>query len=171
MMYQAGIARFDKKTETFKTWSIPKEWQTDAAQSGHLDPSFTHVDGKVWVKNSDGSQILRLDVETGQWENLGSFNDPANGKRLGVYGIRADSSNNLYLLDFQSSTIGMIDAKTRSSRSTAATIANSRPRRGAVDEQNRLWYAEYAGNAIGMFDPKTEKIKEWVRADAVGAAL
>jgi virginiamycin B lyase len=162
MMYQSGIARFDKKTETFKTWSIPKEWQTDAAQSGHLDPSYTHVDGKVWVKNSDGSQILRLDVETGQWENLGSFSDPANGKRLGVYGIRADSSNNLYLLDFQSSTIGIVDAKTKKFTAWRGDIANSRPRRGVVDDQNRLWYAEYAGNAVGMVDPKTEKVKEWV---------
>ena len=30
--------------------------------TGHLEPSFTHVDGKVWVKNSDRSQILRLDL-------------------------------------------------------------------------------------------------------------
>jgi streptogramin lyase len=162
MMYQSGIARFDKKTEAFKTWSIPTEWQTDAAQSGHLDPSYTHVDGKVWVKNSDRSQILRLDVETGQWENLGSFSDPANGKRLGVYGIRADSSNNLYLLDFQSSTIGIVDAKTKKFTAWRGDIANSRPRRGVVDDQNRLWYAEYAGNAVGMVDPKTEKVKEWV---------
>jgi streptogramin lyase len=160
MMYQGGIARFDKKTETFITWSIPKEWQTDAAQSGHLDPSSTHVDGKVWVKNSDGSQILRLDPKTGQWENLGSFSD--NGKRLGVYGIRADSNNNLYLLDFQSSTIGLVDAKTKQFTPYRGEIADSRPRRGAVDAQNRLWYAEYAGNAIGMFDPKTTKVKEWV---------
>ncbi len=160
MMYQAGVARFDKKTETFKTWSVPKEWQTDAAQTGHLDPSFTHVDGKVWVKNSDGSQILRLDVESGKWENLGSFS--ANGKRLGVYGIRADSKNNLYLLDFQSSTIGIVDAKTGKFTAYSGEIANSRPRRGVVDGQDRLWYAEYAGNAVGMFDPKTEKVKEWV---------
>ena len=162
MMYQAGVARFDKKTETFKTWSIPKEWQTDAAQTGHLDPASTHVDGKVWVKNSDRSQILRLDPETGQWENLGSFSDPSNGKRLGVYGIRADSDNNLYLLDFQSSNIGLIDAKTGKFTVYRGEIANSRPRRGAVDDQNRLWYAEYAGNAVGMFDPKTEQVKEWV---------
>jgi streptogramin lyase len=161
MMYQGGIARFDKKTETFKTWAIPKEWQTDAAQSGHLDPSSTHVDGKVWVKNSDRSQILRLDVETGQWENVGSFSDPSSGKHLGVYGIRADSDNNLYLLDFQSSTIGIVDAKTRQFTAYRGEIANSRPRRGAVDGQNRLWYAEYAGNAVGMFDPKTRQIKEW----------
>ena len=25
MMYQSSIARFDKKTETFKVWSIPKD--------------------------------------------------------------------------------------------------------------------------------------------------
>ncbi len=160
MMYQGSVARFDKKTETFKTWSIPKEWQTDAAQSGHLDPSNAHVDGKVWVKNSDGSQILRLDPQTGQWENLGSFSD--NGTRLGVYGIRADSFNNLYLLDFQSSNIGRVDAKTGKFKVYRGVIAKSRPRRGMVDDQNRLWYAEYAGNAIGVFDPKTEKIKEWV---------
>jgi virginiamycin B lyase len=160
MMYQSGVARFDKKTETFKTWAIPKEWQTDAAQSGHLDPTSAHVDGKVWVKNSDRSQIMRLDPETGQWENLGSF--PSNGKRLGVYGIPADRDNNLYLLDFQSSNIGRIDAKTGQFAVYRGEIANSRPRRGAVDDQNRLWFAEYAGNAVGMFDPKTKQIKEWV---------
>ena len=162
MMYQSGIARFDKKTETFKVWSIPKEWQTDAAQSGHLDPTSTHIDGKVWVKNSDRSQILRLDLASGQWENLGSFSDPSNGKRFGVYGIPADRDNNLYLLDFSSSNIGRIDAKTGKLTVHRGTIANSRPRRGEVDDQNRLWFAEYAGNAIGMFDPKTQAIKEWV---------
>jgi virginiamycin B lyase len=161
MMYQGGVARFDKKTETFKTWSIPKEWQTDAAQSGHLDPSRAHVDGKVWVKNSDRSQILRLDPETGQWENLGSFSD-ASGQRFSVYGIRADRENNLYLLDFRSSNIGLINAKTGKFEAYRGEIANSRPRRGAVDEQDRLWYAQYGGNAIGMFDPKTKQIKEWV---------
>jgi virginiamycin B lyase len=161
MMYQAGIARFDKKTETFKTWSMPKEWQTDAAQTGHLDPAYAHVDGKVWVKNSDRSQILRLDLQTGEWENLGSFSDPSNGKRFGIYGIRADSNNNLYLLDFQSSNIGLIDAKTREFAVYRGELANSRPRRGEVDGQDRLWYAEYAGNAVGMVDPKSKQTKEW----------
>jgi len=168
MMYQAGIARFDKKTETFKVWSMPKEWQTDAAQTGHLEPTSAHVDGKVWVKNSDGSQILRLDPETGQWENLGSFNDPSNNRRFGVYGIRADDKNNLYLLDFQTSNIGLIDAKTKQFTVARGAIPNSRPRRGAVDGENRLWYAEYAGNAIGMFDPKTKEVKEWVLPTAWG---
>lgn len=168
MMYQAGIARFDKKTETFKVWSMPKEWQTDAAQTGHLEPTSTHVDGKVWVKNSDGSQIMRFDPKTEQWENLGAFSNPTDGKRFGVYGIRADDQNNLYLLDFQTSNIGLIDAKTKQFTVARGNLPNSRPRRGAVDEQNRLWYAEYAGNAIGMFDPKTKEVKEWVLPTAWG---
>ena len=168
MMYQAGIARFDKKTETFKVWSMPKEWQTDAAQTGHLEPTSTHVDGKVWVKNSDGSQIMRFDPKTEQWENLGAFSNPADGKRFGIYGIRADAQNNLYLLDFQTSNIGLIDAKTKQFTVARGAISNSRPRRGAVDEKNRLWYAEYAGNAIGMFDPKTKDVKEWVLPTAWG---
>src|SRR5262245_31277433 len=160
MMYQAGVARFDKKTETVKAWSLPTEWQTDAAQLGHVDPSSAHIDGKVWVKNSDRSQILRLDPETGQWENLGSFSD--NGRRLGVYGIPADRDNNVYLLDFQTSNIGRIDGKTREFTVHRGAIDVSRPRRGAVDDHNRLWFAEYAGNAVGMFDPTTKQIKEWV---------
>jgi streptogramin lyase len=162
MMYQGGIARFDKKTETFKTWALPNEMHTDALQSGHLDPSATHIDGKVWVKNSDGSQILRFDPVTEKWENLGSFSDPSTNRRLGVYGIPADRDNNVYLLDFQTSNIGRIDAKTKEFKVYRGQIANSRPRRGAVDDHNRLWYAEYGGNAIGMFDPKTEQVKEWV---------
>src|SRR6516162_6069820 len=162
MMYQGGVAKFDKKTETFQTWKVPQQWQTDATQQAFLTPAYSHVDGKVWVKNSDRAQILRLDPATGEWENLGSFKDPSNNRTITSYGIPADHENNLYLLDFSSSNIGKLDAKTGNLTVYRSPIANSRPRRGRVDEHDRLWFAEYAGNAIGMFDPKTEKIEEWV---------
>jgi len=168
MMYQGGVARFDKKTETFQAWAVPKEWQTDATQQAFVSPTSSHVDGKVWVKNSDRAQILRLDPATGQWEHLGSFKDPASGKTITSYGIPADHENNLYLLDFSSSNIGRLDAKTGQLTVYKGAIANSRPRRGRVDEQGRLWFAEYGGNAIGMLDPKTEKIQEWVLPTAWG---
>jgi len=161
MMYQGGVARFDKGTEKFQTWKVPDQWQTNATQQAFLTPTYSDVDGKVWVKNSDRAQILRLDPATGQWENLGSFKD-ANNRTITSYGIPADHDNNLYLLDFSSSNIGKLDAKTGQLTVYRSPIPNSRPRRGRVDEQNRLWFAEYAGNAIGMFDPKTEKIQEWV---------
>ena len=162
MMYQGGVAKFDKKTETFQTWRVPQQWQTDATQQAFLTPTNSHVDGKVWVKNSDRAQILRLDPATGEWENLGAFKDTSNNRTITSYGIPADHDNNLYLLDFSSSNIGKLDAKTGNLTVYRSPIANSRPRRGRVDEHNRLWFAEYAGNAIGMFDPKSEKIEEWV---------
>ena len=161
MMYQGGVARFDPQTEKFETWSVPKEWQTDATQQAFLTPVSSDVDGKVWVKNSDRAQILRLDPATGKWENLGSFNDPATGKKITSYGIPADRDNNLYLLDFSSSNIGRLDAKTGELKVFKGAIANSRPRRGRFDANDHLWFAEYGGNAIGMLDPKAGKVQEW----------
>jgi streptogramin lyase len=161
MMYQGGVARFDPKTGTFETWAVPKEWQTDATQQAFMTPVSAHVDGKVWVKNSDRAQILRLDPATGQWENFGSFKDPATAKTITSYGIPADADNNLYLLDFASSNVGRLDAKTQALTIYKGAIANSRPRRGRFDGENRLWFAEYGGNAIGMLDPKAGKVQEW----------
>jgi streptogramin lyase len=161
MMYQGGVARFDPKTEKFETWSVPKEWQTDATQQAFMTPVSAEVDGKVWVKNSDRAQILRLDPATGKWETFGSFKDPATGKTITSYGIPADSHNNLYLLDFASSNVGQLDAKTGELKVFKGAIANSRPRRGRFDANDHLWFAEYGGNAIGMLDPKSGRIQEW----------
>ena len=73
LMYQGGMARFDRKTEQFRIYPLPKEWQTDATQQSHFSVAGMKVDGKVWVKNSDRSQVLKLDPVSGQYENLGSF--------------------------------------------------------------------------------------------------
>jgi streptogramin lyase len=162
MMYQGGIAKLDTKTGKVQTWSVPKEWQTDATQQSFASPTSVHVDGKVWVKNSDRSQILRVDMKTGQWENFGSFVDPDTKRPIGSYGINADRNNNLYMLDFNSNNIGILDGVTKKLEVHKTSIPNSRPRRGRVDEQNRLWFAEYDGNAVGMYDPKSKAIKEWV---------
>jgi streptogramin lyase len=161
VMYQANIAKFDPKTEKFQQWSVPKEWQTDAAQTGHLAVGATHVDGKVWIKNSDETNIYRLDVATGKFEDLGNQTDPFNGRRVGTYGIHSDSQNNAYLLDFSSNNLVRIDAKTKALKFFKTPTEMSRPRRGRVDAQDRLWFAEYGGNAIGMLDPKSGEIKEW----------
>ena len=161
VMYQSAIAKFDKKTETFQLWPTPKEWDTDAGQLGHLALTGTPVDNKVWIKNSDGNNIYRLDLSSNKFENLGSFKDPRSGQRIGTYGLHSDAENNIYLLDFSAGNIVKIDAKTKLPTVYLTPTPNSRPRRGRVDAQDRLWFAEYQGNAIGMFDPKTEKISEW----------
>lgn len=161
LMYQGGIAKFDRKSETFQTYPIPKEWQGNHTQQSMVSPTNSHVDGKVWTNNQDTHAIYRLDLATGQYENLGEFQIPGANRTISAYGIPSDQENNLYLLEFGSNMIGRIDAKTKQFKVYSTPAPNSRPRRGRVDAQNRLWFAEYGANGIGMFDPKTEKIQEW----------
>ena len=161
LMYQTGMARFDRTTETFQIFPVPDEWQTDATQQSHFSVAATNVDGKAWVKNTDRSQVMRLDLATGKYENLGSFRDPANNRPIGIYGIYADQQNNIYILEFPFGGIGKIDAKTGKLAFYPTPTPNARARRGRVDSQNRLWFAEYGANGVGMFDPNSETITEW----------
>jgi len=161
VMYQASIAKFDPKTEKFRTWSIPQEWDTAGAQFGHLAVQGTHVDNKVWLKNSDGTKIYRLDLTTDKFEDLGAPSDPRTKRKIGTYGIHSDTENNAYLLDFSAGNIVKIDAKTKETTVYLTPTPASTPRRGRVDAEGRVWFAEYRADGIGMLDPKTGKIQEW----------
>jgi virginiamycin B lyase len=161
LMYQSAIAEFDRKTKTFKIWSTPKVWDSDAGQLGHLAVEGTPADDKVWIKNSAGGHIYRLDLASDKFQDLGSPKDPRTGRRIGTYGIYSDAQNNLYLLDFSAGNIVRIDAKTDEPTVYLTPTPDSHPRRGRVDAQGRLWFAEYFGNAIGMLDPNSGKIEEW----------
>jgi streptogramin lyase len=161
LMYQGAIAKFDQKTEKFQMFPLPKELQKDHTQESMVMPIYSHVDGKVWTNNQDDHSILRLDLATGAYESLGTFQIPGADRNIAAYGIPADHDNSLYLLDFAADNIGRLDAKTKQFKAYPTPTRDSRPRRGTVDAQNRLWFAEYGANAVGMFDPKTEKIQEW----------
>ena len=134
VMYQSAIAKFDNKTEKFQMWQTPKEWDTAGGQLGHLAVEGTPVDNKVWIKNSDGTNIYRLDLVSNKFENLGAPNDPRTGKKIGTYGLHSDSQNNVYLLDFSAGNIVKIDAKTKEPTVYLTPTPNSHPRRGRVDD-------------------------------------
>ena len=161
MMYQGGIAKFDRKSEKVQVFPLPKELQKDHTQESMVMPIYSYVDGKVWTNNQDDHSILRLDLKTGTYENLGTFAIQGAGRNINAYGIPGNRENDLYLLDFAADNIGRISAKTKEFKVWPTPTRDSRPRRGMVDEQDRLWFAEYGANAVGMFDPKTEKIQEW----------
>jgi virginiamycin B lyase len=160
MMYQAGVAKIDRKSKELKVYPYPKEWVSYTTQASMVSPNYWTVDGKVWANNQETREFYRLDAKTGQWENAGVSKDP-RGKQISAYGMPVDKDNNVYLLEFGGTSIGKRDAKTGLVTIYLTPTQGSRPRRGRIDEQNRLWFAEYGTGGIAMFDPKAEKITEW----------
>jgi streptogramin lyase len=160
MMYQAGVSRIDRKTLEVKAYPFPKEWQSASTQASMVSPQHSDVDGKVWSNNQEDHYGYRLDVASGNWENMGQAKDPA-GRQIRAYGMPTDLKNNVYQLEFGGMSVGRRDAKTGVAQIWPTPTNLSRPRRGRVDGENRLWFAEYGANSIGMFDPKAESIKEW----------
>jgi streptogramin lyase len=159
-MYQAGVYKFDPKTKTATAYPYPKEWQTNSTQASMVTATNSHVDGKVWAVNNDTHNLYKLDIATGQYEDVGVATD-AKGEHISGYGMPTDSKNNVYLLEQGNTRVGLLDAKTNVAKIWATPTVGSKPRRGRVDDQDRVWFGEFGGNAIGMFDPKTEKIVEW----------
>ncbi|HEY1231783.1 MAG TPA: carboxypeptidase regulatory-like domain-containing protein [Candidatus Binatia bacterium] len=161
LMYQGGIAKFDRKAEKFTVYPVPKDWQGNHTQQSMVSPTNSHVDGKVWTNNQDTHSIYRVDLTTGEYENLGEFKIPGENRTINAYGIPSDSQNNLYLLEFGANNIGRIDAKTKEFKIYSTISQGTRPRRGRFDGQDRLWFAEYGANGVGMLDPKSGQIQEW----------
>jgi virginiamycin B lyase len=160
-MYQATIVKFERKTETFKFWSLPSEQNIDAAQVNMVSPQSSHVDGKVWSQNNGFAGVHRLDVATGKIETWEPFKDAPKGEPHNIYDVVPDSANNAYFTDFRQKHIGRIDAKTGEVKLFAILTSSPALRRGQMDAQDRLWFGEYRGDKIGVFDTKTEKFTEW----------
>ena len=160
-MYQATMVKFDRKSETFKFFSLPPEQNIDAAQVNMVSPQSSHVDGKVWSQNNGFAGVHRLDLATGQIETWEPFKDAPKGEPHNIYDVVPDSKNNVYFTDFRQKHIGRIDAKTGEVRLFAILTPSPALRRGQMDAQDRLWFGEYRGDKIGVFDTKTEKFTEW----------
>ena len=158
-MYQATIAKFDRKSEAFKFWPLQGDENIDAAQINMVSPQSSHVDGKVWMQNNGFAGVHRLDIATGKietWEPFKGVPGPHN-----IYDVIPDFGNNVYFTDFRQRHIGRIDAKSGEVRLYEIPTPNSAPRRGTMDAQDRLWFGEYRGDRIGMLDTRTGQFKEW----------
>ena len=162
MMDQTGAAMFDRKTEKFTFYTIPKEMQNLKTQTAMVSPIHWKVDGKAWINAAEEPVVGRFDVKTGKYENwFQPFKDRPQGEAHSAYGVYTDSHNNAYLLDFPSQYIWKIDAKTGAVTSFKTPTDYSRPRRGRMDNQDRLWFAEWRADKVAMFDTKTGEFMEW----------
>ena len=161
LMLQAGIAKFDPKTEQFTMIPLPRDINTKAAQQAMVMPSSADVDGKVWMNSVEIPGVHRLDLASMKFDTFAPYKDLARGQDHSVYGIKADSQNNLFFFDFSADLVGKIDAKSGQITLFETPTPNSNPRRGYMDKEDRLWFTEYRANKLAMLDTKTEKFTEW----------
>ncbi len=161
MMFQAGLAKFDMKTKTFRLFPVQSEINIDTTQQSLLTPRHMNVDGKVWTNDVRKQAVLRLDVATGKYEVFDPFRFTPKGRQHSPYGMVSDAANNLYFMDFGDENVGRVDAKTGQATIYPTPTPRSRPRRTMMDQQGRVWFAEFGADKVGMFDPKQEKFAEW----------
>jgi streptogramin lyase len=161
LMFQAGLARFDMKTKTFKIFRVDGDLNDDAMQLSMVMPHAAGVDGKVWTNDVARQSIMRLDLASGKYQRIDPFTLLPKGRPHGPYGMAADAENNLYFMDFGDENIGRVDAKSGAVTLYPTPTKKSRPRRCMLDDQGRLWFTEFAANKLAMFDIKAEAFKEW----------
>jgi streptogramin lyase len=157
MQFQGGVAKFDRKTEKFQTWSLPPELNGDWVQINQVSPEHAYVDGKVWLQDAGTYTVLRLDLKSGKFETFAPYAIP----RPNIYDVIPDAQNNVYFTVYGGQEIGRIDAKTGKIEKFPTPTANSGPRRGMMDRDGRFWFGENHGDRIGMFDTKARKFQEW----------
>jgi virginiamycin B lyase len=157
LQFQGGIAKFDRKTEKFQTWSLPPELNGDHVQVNQVSPDRHDVDGKVWLQDAGTYTVLRLDVRSGTFEVFEPYKIP----RPNVYDVIPDSKNNGFFLVMGAEDVGRIDARTGKITIYKTPTPGSGPRRGMMDAQDRLWFGENRADRIGMFDTRTATFQEW----------
>jgi streptogramin lyase len=158
MQFQGGVAKFDRKTETFRTWSLPPALNGDHVQINQVSPEHHKVDGKVWLQDAGTYTVLRLDPVTGTFDVFEPFPIP----RPNIYDVISDVQNNVYFTVFGGQQLGRIEAKTGAIRVWDTPTRNSAPRRGMIDALGRVWFGENRAERIGMFDPRTAMFREWL---------
>jgi streptogramin lyase len=157
LQFQGGIAKFDRKAETFQAWSLPPELNGDHVQVNQVSPDRYHIDGKVWLQDAGTYTVLRLDVRSGTFEVFEPYKIP----RPNVYDVIPDSQNNGFFLVMGAEDVGKIDARTGKITIYKTPTPGSGPRRGMMDAEDRLWFGENRADRIGMFDTRTERFQEW----------
>ena len=157
LMFQAGAAKFDKKTEKFSMIKLPADMLKADSQQAMVGAQNWTVDNKLWLQDPARRGIYHMDLASGETKLF----EPFKNTRGGPYSIFSDKANNIWFLDFGGENIGKIDAKDGKITLYPTPTKHSRPRRGRIDDQGRIWFAEFAGERVGMFDTNTEKFQEW----------
>jgi streptogramin lyase len=170
--FQAGVAKFDKKTEKFTSWSEPAEYNNEQSRTTFLAIS---PDGTVWFDDTHNRRINSVNPETGQvasypaypgWKpdwahEMGAGGPGPAPHGHSMYGMATDSKGTVYWADIAGGNVGVMDPWTHETKLYPTPTVNSGIRRLHMDPQDKLWFGENFAFKIGVFDTNTKQFKEW----------
>ena len=93
-MFQAGTAKFDRKTENFQMFQLPPHLLKDDSQTALVGPQNWTVDNRIWLQDPSRRGIYRMNVTTGHTELF----EPFAKTRGSPYSIFSDPQNNIWFL-------------------------------------------------------------------------
>src|SRR5260370_1552724 len=148
-MFQSGCVNFDKKAEKFQAFPLPSGSVNENCQQSMVGPQRWTVDRKVWLNDAGIPGLHRLDMATGKFETWTPYKDTKGPHS--VYGIYADSKNNIFFMDFGGENVGKIEAATGKLTLFPTPTSRSRPQPGRMDREERVWFAQCRAAKIEMF--------------------
>ena len=97
LMFQAGTAKFDRKTEKFQMFQLPPHLLKDDSQQAMVGVQNWTVDNRIWLQDPARRGIYRMNMTNGHTELFEPFKIMP---RSSPYGVFSDKQNNVWFLDF-----------------------------------------------------------------------
>ena len=158
LMFQAGTAKFDRKTEKFQMFQLPPHMLKDDSQPAMVGVQNWTVDNRIWLQDPARRGIYRMDVTTGQTELFEPF---AKTARLALQHLLRPAEQRL-VPQLRWRAYRHDRRQERPDHALSDADASARDRAAAASTTRAgVWFAEFVGERVGMFDTKTERFKEW----------
>ena len=144
------IGKLDPETGDIKKYAMP--------DPGARDPHTLVFDGlgNIWFTVQGGNFVGRLNKASGKIDLV-----KVPTERARPYGIKINSQNVPWVVEFGSYKLATIDPATLTLREVALPREDARPRRIEIDSNDVIWYVDYATGMLGRYDPATDQFEEW----------
>ena len=156
-MFQAGTAKFDRKTETFQMFQLPPHLLKDDSQQAMVGPQNWTVDNRIWLQDPVAPRHLPDEHDHRPHRTVRAVRKTA---RLALQHLLRPAEQRL-VPRFRRENIGRIDAATARSRS----IRRRRRGRGRGAAGSTTWAGSglrsLPANASGCSTPSPKRFKEW----------
>src|SRR5713101_77792 len=144
MMYQGGVAKFDRKTEKFQIWQIPPERLRDDSQNN------------VYVTDFQKNYVIKVDAKSGKFTAY-QTGTPLSRNRRG----RIDDQDRFWFAEYRGNKIAMLDTKEEKVQEWPLPTKFTSPYDVIWDKNGDLWTGGMTTDRVIRLDPKSGQVVEY----------